>query len=137
VWATDVSREALGVAARNVSRHKMGDRVHLECGDMMGPLSGEFDLVCANLPYVSHAAKLPAEVAAQPARALYADQDGAALVARLLDEAPARLRPGGRVLAELDPSILSTVTDTAERLFAQRRVHRDLGGHERVLELWS
>jgi release factor glutamine methyltransferase len=80
---------------------------------------------------------LPVEVTAQPARALYADQDGAALVARLLDEAPARLRPGGRVLAELDPSILSTVAAAAERRFAQRRVHRDLGGHERVLEAWS
>jgi release factor glutamine methyltransferase len=137
VWATDVSREALEVAARNVSRHKVGERVHLECGDMMGPLSGEFDLVCANLPYVGPGAKLPVEVTAQPARALYADQDGAALVARLLDEAPARLRPGGRVLAELDPSILSTVAAAAERRFAQRRVHRDLGGHERVLEAWS
>ena len=137
VWATDVSREALEVAVRNVARHNVGERVHLECGDMMRPLSGEFDLVCANLPYVSPGAKLPAEVTAQPARALYADKDGAALVARLLEESPARLRPGGRVLAELDPSILSTVTATAERRFAQRRVHRDLGGHERVLEAWS
>jgi release factor glutamine methyltransferase len=137
VWATDVSREALEVAARNVARHMVGDRVHLACGDLMGPLAGEFDLVCANLPYVSPGAKLPAEVTAQPATALYAGQDGAALVAKLLDEAPARLRPGGRVLAELDPSILLTITATAERRFAQRRVHRDLGGHERVLELWS
>jgi len=137
VWATDVSREALEVAARNVARHKVGERVHLESGDMMGPLSGEFDLICANLPYVSPGAKLAAEVTAQPARALYADLDGAALVARLLDEAPAHLRPGGRVLAELDPSILATVTAAAERRFAQRRVHRDLGGHERLLELWS
>ena len=137
VWATDVSREALEVAARNVARHKVGERVHLECGDMMGPLSGEFDLVCGNLPYVSPGAKLPAEVAAQPARALYADQDGAALVSRLLDESAARLKPGGRVLAELDPSILSSVAATAEQRFAQHRVHRDLGGHERVLEAWS
>jgi len=137
VWATDVSREAIEVAAHNVARHEVSDRVHLERGDMMGPLAGDFDLVCANLPYVSIGAGLPAEVTVQPARALYAEQGGAALVARLLDEAPARLRPGGRVLAELDPSILATVTVTAERRFAQRRIHRDLGGHERVIEAWS
>jgi release factor glutamine methyltransferase len=137
VWATDVSRDALEIAARNIARHKVSNRVHLECGDLMGPLAGEFDLICANLPYVSADPKLPAEVRAQPATALYAGQDGAALVARLLDEAPARLLPGGRVLAELDPSILSIITATAERQFAQRRVHRDLGGHERVLEAWS
>ncbi len=137
VWATDVSREAIEVAARNIARHKVGDRVRLEFGDMMEPLAGDFDLICANLPYVSVGAGLPAEVTAQPAQALYAERDGAALVARLLEEAPARLRPGGRVLAELDPSILSTITATAERRFAQRRIHRDLGGQERVLEAWS
>jgi len=137
VWATDVSREAIEVAARNVARHKVGDRVHLELGDMMEPLAGDFDLVCANLPYVSAGAGLPAEVTAQPARAIIAEQDGAALVARLLEEAPKRLRPGGRVLAELDASILSAVTAVAEQGFAHCKIHRDLGGHERVLEAWS
>src|SRR6059036_814050 len=45
VWATDVSREALEVAARNVARHQVGDRVHLAKGDLMQGLSGEFDVV--------------------------------------------------------------------------------------------
>jgi methylase of polypeptide subunit release factors len=120
-----------------VARHRLGDRVHLERGDLMLPLAGEFDLVCANLPYVPSGASLPAEVAAQPARALYAEQGGAALVGRLLDEAPARLKPGGRVLAELDPSILSVATEAAGRNFAGYRLHRDLGGRDRVLEAWS
>jgi len=102
----------------------------------MQPLRGEFDLVCANLPYVSAAAKLPAEVTAQPARALYADEGGAALVIRLLGEAPARLRAGGRVLAEIDPSIAPAVSEVAARAYGGRRVHKDIAGHERVLESW-
>ncbi len=137
VWASDVSAEALQVAARNVTRHGLIERVHLERGDMMQPLAGEFDLVCANLPYVPAGSSLPAEVAAQPARALYADQGGAALVGRLLDEAPSRLTPRGRVLAELDPSIVTIATAAASRNFAGHRLHRDLGGHDRVLEAWS
>jgi len=138
VWASDVSREALEVAARNVSRHGVAERVHLECGDLLEPLPGQFDLICANLPYVDVAAdhNLAAEVVAQPARALYAEQGGAALVNRLLEEAPARLKPGGRVLAEVDPSILSAAVDLASRGFAGNRVHRDVGGRERVLEAW-
>jgi methylase of polypeptide subunit release factors len=80
---------------------------------------------------------LPAEVVAQPARALYAEQDGAALVTRLLQEAPARLKPNGRVLAELDPAIAALASESADRNFAGHRLHRDLGGHERVLEAWS
>jgi len=137
VWASDVSPEALEVASRNVARHHLGARVHLERGDLMQPLSGEFDLVCANLPYVAAASNLPAEVTAQPGRALFAEQGGAALVSRLLDEAPARLRPGGRVLAELAPTIVASASESATRNFASHRLHRDLGGHERVLEAWS
>ena len=59
------------------------------------------------------------------------------LVVRLLEEVPARLNAGGRVLAELDPSIASLAIDGANRHFAGHRIHRDLGGHERVLETWS
>ena len=137
VWASDISREALVVAARNVARHQLSDRVHLERGDLMDPLTGEFDLVCANLPYVAAGSNLPAEVAAQPARALYAEHGGVALVSRLLEEVPLRLRAGGRVLAELDPTIVALASESAERHFAGPRLHRDLGGHERVLEAWS
>ena len=138
VWASDVSREALEVTARNVSRHRVAERVHLECGDLLEPLPGQFDLICANLPYIDVAAdhNLAAEVVAQPARALYAEQGGVELVNRLLEEAPARLKPGGRILAEVDPSILAAAVEAASRGFAGNRLHRDAGGHERVLEVW-
>lgn len=139
VWASDVSRKALEVTARNVSRHRVAERVHLECGDLLEPLPGHFDLICANLPYIDVAAdhNLAAEVVAQPARALYAEQGGVELVNRLLEEAPARLNPRGRILAEVDPSILAAAVEAASRGFAGNRLHRDTGGHERVLEVWS
>ena len=137
VWAGDLSPDALEVAARNVARHSLEQRVHLVCGDLMEPLPGTFDLVCANLPYLAGASALPVGVLAQPGMALYAGRDGAALVERLLQATPARLNPGGRVLAEVDPSILLYVLDVADRNFSAHRVHNDLGGHERVLEAWS
>jgi release factor glutamine methyltransferase len=137
VWASDVSREALEVASRNVARHGLGDRVHLACGDLLDPMPGQFDLICANLPYIAPGAELPVEVTAQPAGALYADQDGAALVLRLVEAAPTRLNPGGRLLVEVSPDIASAVTEAAGRALSNHETHRDLGGHERVLELWS
>jgi release factor glutamine methyltransferase len=136
VWASDISPEALEVAARNVAKHNVGDRVHVELGDLMQPLAGKFDLICANLPYVAAGSRLAPEVVAQPAEALYAENNGAALVTRLLDEAPSHLNPAGRVLAELDPAILSAVKDSAGRNFGGHKFHRDIGGHERVLEAW-
>jgi release factor glutamine methyltransferase len=136
VWASDVSAQALEVAARNARRLGVAARVHFGRGDLMQPLPGEFDLVCANLPYVAAGTKLPAEVTAQPAHALYADEGGAGLVKRLLEEAPARLREGGCVLAELDPVIAPAVSEATAPGFAGHRIHRDLAGHERVLEAW-
>jgi release factor glutamine methyltransferase len=136
VVASDVSQEALEVAAQNVAAYGLGERVKLICGDLMAPFTGSFDIVCANLPYVASGSHLAPEVVAQPAGALYADERGSALITRLLDEAPARLNAGGHVLAELDPSITSSVVDAAKQ-FAGHRIHRDLAGHERVLEAWS
>ena len=137
VWASDVSSQALEVAARNVKKHSLEQRVHLACGDLLEPLTGNFDLVCANLPYLASGITLPSDVLAQPSVALYADADGAELVARLVEAAPARLNPGGRLLVELDPSILPSVVEAADRTFGTHRLHADLGGHERVLEAWS
>lgn len=136
VWASDTSGDALEVAAGNAARLGVGPRVHFVRGDLMEPLPGDFDLICANLPYVAEDAKLPAEVTAQPAQALYAEQGGAGLISRLVDESPARLRAGGRVLAELDPSIAAAIAEQAARSFAGHTVHRDLAGRERVLECW-
>ena len=137
VVASDVSQDALEVAGQNVATHGLGDRVKLVCGDLMAPFTGSFDIVCANLPYVAAGSPLAPEVVAQPAGALYADEQGSALITRLLDEAPARLNAGGRVLLELDPSITSIVVDASRRQLKAHRIHRDLAGHERVLEVWS
>jgi len=137
VWASDISREALEVAERNVAKHGLTERVHLDCGDLLDPLPGSFDLVCANLPYVAAGAELPVEVKAQPASALYAADGGTALVLRLLEVAPVRLNPGGRLLAEVDPAIASAARDAAGRDFSNLTVHRDLGGRDRVIEAWS
>jgi len=136
MWASDVSGAALEVAARNVTRHGLDGRVHLAQGDLLDPLAGSFDIVCANLPYVDVSATLPAEVTAQPREALYAGDGGAALVTRLLADAPAKLRPGGRVLAELDPAMAEKAVGAARGAFSGQRLHRDAAGHERVLEAW-
>ena len=136
VVASDVAKDALELAAQNVAAHGLGERVKLVCGDLMAPFTGSFDIVCANLPYLAAGSQLAPEVVAQPAGALYAAERGSALITRLLDEAPKHMKAGGRVLAELDRSIVSMVLD-ASRQFTGNRIHRDLAGHERVLEAWS
>jgi release factor glutamine methyltransferase len=134
VFASDVSEAALAVAARNVSRHSLNGRVHLAQGDLLEPAPAELDVICANLPYLEEGFGLPAEVLAQPKQALFG---GDRLVRRLLEAAPPKLRPGGVVFAELDPTISAPMLELAKRLFARAEIHKDLAGLDRVLVAWK
>lgn len=128
--ASDISPAALEVARRNVARHGLESRVQLFEGDLLEPLTGRYDLIVANLPYLPEGAELPAEVTAQPAIALYG---GAREVNRLLEQATSRLADQGRVMLEVDAGMLAEVVLDG---WAGHAVHRDLAGRERVLEAW-
>jgi HemK-like putative methylase len=135
VCGSDDSSAALAVAERNVRRHGLEGRVSLCQGDLLDPMPGGLDLVCANLPYVAPEASLPAEVLAQPGHALLAAERGTALVRRLLAEAPAKLSEGACVLAEIDPA-QQDAFEAELAGYAGHRLHKDLGGRVRVLETW-
>jgi release factor glutamine methyltransferase len=131
VDATDVSPAALEVARRNAEKHGVGDRVRLLEGDLGAPLEGRYDAVLANLPYVLPGAELGQEVLAQPALALFG---GPELVNRLLAELPRLLSPDGIALLEIDPAITAALKLDG---LAGTRIHKDLGGQDRVLEAWT
>jgi release factor glutamine methyltransferase len=137
VWAGDASPAALEVARRNVAAHGLADRVELLQGDLLEPLPVDLDLICANLPYLSARDGLAAEVLAQPWESLYAGPKGSELVERLLAAAPARLRSGGLVLAEIDASIAGAVKPLAESLYTEHELVSDLGGRIRLLKAWK
>ena len=138
VVATDVDVAALEVARRNVERHGLTGRIELRGGDLLEGLEEPVDAICANLPYLDEDADpLPPEVLAQPRRALFTGAGGAELLLRLVRGAPRRLRPGGVLLAELDPNLVPVVRAAAEEGFTEVRVHCDLAGLERLLEAWN
>ncbi|MBN1808842.1 MAG: peptide chain release factor N(5)-glutamine methyltransferase [Planctomycetes bacterium] len=101
--ATDVSREALDVARGNLSALKVADRAELVLCDMLPGDATPFDLIVANLPYVSTGEyeTLEPEVHAEPRVALVAGEKGTELVAELARRAPASMRPGGWLLLEI------------------------------------
>jgi release factor glutamine methyltransferase len=53
VYATDISEDALAVAAQNVWRYGVGDQVQLIPGNLLDALPEPVDVIVANLPYVA------------------------------------------------------------------------------------
>lgn len=104
VDASDLSAAALEVAARNLRRHGVQDRVRLVHSDLFGALSGEtYDLIASNPPYVAAAtlAALPPEYRWEPKLALAGGADGLDLVRRIVAGARAHLAPAGLLLVEV------------------------------------
>ncbi len=117
VSACDISESALLVARRNVARLlPSGQQIKFYQSDLLSdlPTDSRFDLIVANLPYLSPGENgLSPELAYEPAIALYADDDGLSLIKRLIATAPARLTPGGYLLLEMDTDQIETVASYA------------------------
>jgi ribosomal protein L3 glutamine methyltransferase len=104
VDAADLSADALAVAAMNVQRHGLQDRVSLHQGDGLAAIGDRrYDLILCNPPYVNadSMAALPPEFQAEPALALDGGADGMDFVRRLLREAPDHLWPHGVLVLEI------------------------------------
>jgi ribosomal protein L3 glutamine methyltransferase len=107
VDATDLSGEALAVAAINVAKHKQYDRVRLIQADVFDGLPlRQYDLIVSNPPYVDAEAmaELPAEYRAEPELALAAGHDGLGIVRRILRQAADYLHPDGVLVCEVGDS---------------------------------
>jgi ribosomal protein L3 glutamine methyltransferase len=103
VHATDISADALAVAARNVERHGVAQRVRLFETDLFPPVDGRYRVIVSNPPYVpeDEVAELPEEYRHEPRVGLASGPDGYAAAQRILRGAADRLTHDGVLLLEL------------------------------------
>ena len=101
--AVDVSREALALAGENAALHGLSERVDFLESDLLAGVTGPFDVIVANLPYIAtgEMAGLSPEVRRDPVLALDGGDDGLALVSRLIESAPVFLSAGGVLALEI------------------------------------
>ena len=103
VLGVDVSEDALALAQENAARLNMSERVQFLKSRLLENVEDAFDLIVANLPYVSIQDRhtLSLEVLHDPEVALFAGAQGDELVSELIDQARFRLRPGGLLALEI------------------------------------
>ncbi len=136
----DRSAEALVVARGNAENLGLGNRAEMRLADWdqadWALALGQFDLVLANPPYVEDAAELDPSVRAhEPAGALFAGEEGLDAYRVLIPQLPQLLTPGGAALVEIGHTQAQAVAAIAAQVRFESRLHHDLGGRPRVLEL--
>ncbi len=156
VTATDLSEEALAIAAENcppqvtllqgdlfaVWDNGDGSLSHASPGTRNRPRCPRFDVILSNPPYIpsSTVDGLEAEVKDfEPRLALDGGPEGMDLVGRIIREAPDHLAKGGLLLMEIDDTQEAAVTEACRKSgrYASFEVLRDLAGRIRYLKAVS
>jgi release factor glutamine methyltransferase len=142
--ATDISREALGLAKENAKSAGVRHQIKFVNGDLFGPLrsskeEGPFDMILSNPPYIHHLEiqALAREVRDyEPVIALDGGEDGLEFYRRIIPEAPFYLREGGWLLLEVGqgqgPLISKLIEEEGD--FLKPECIPDLSGIERVIK---
>jgi len=141
VIATDISAPALAVAARNIEKHKLQDRIELRQGDLFDPLIAQldqFDLIVCNPPYVSAAEYEELEKNVkdyEPRIALYAGDQGLDMYRRIAERVTEFLKGDGALLLEIGykqgPAVQQLLEQTGQ--FPCVKIDKDLSGHDRMV----
>ena len=142
LYAVDISRDALAVAALNCQRHHVEQRVRLLQGDLIAPLSEPVDILTANLPYVGTneiALLTPDVYDYEPHLALFSGPAGLDLLERFLTNVATSniLKQEAVILLEIGYQQREHLSQVIYTLWPQAklRVYKDYAGWDRVLQI--
>ncbi len=134
---TDLSWEALRIAQQNTQKFSLS-HIKLVQANLLTPLQTQFDLICANLPYIPRRKLSDLQVAqSEPRLALDGGVDGLDFIRELITQAQTRLAPNGTMLLEIEANLGNEALAIAKNNFphADCNIHQDLAGHDRLLEI--
>ena len=136
IVATDVSDDALELARENAERLGLSERVRFLKANLLNDVEGTFDVIVANLPYISTQDRqsLAREVLHDPEVALFAGQRGDELMSELIEQAPPHLKAGGLLAMEIGIGQAASLSDLLrEKKYHDIEAKNDYSGVSRFL----
>ena len=112
VTLSDISRHALSVAEENAL--DLGASVNIQQSNLLEDITGVYDVILANLPYVNKEWERSPETNHEPQLALFAKDGGLELIKRLISQTNLQLKHGGLLLLEADPEQHADIIDYAK-----------------------
>jgi release factor glutamine methyltransferase len=113
IFATDISPAALEVSRANAARHQIESRIQFHEADLLTGLeNNSFDFVVSNPPYVGESEEDQVQLEVrkfEPRNAVFAGPAGTEVIARLIPQAHATLKPGGWLVMEISGTIAEEV----------------------------
>jgi len=135
--AVELSNGALAVARENAEQIGVADRLDLAVSDWFDAVEGSFDLIVSNPPYIAQEEMpglAPEVLEWEPRMALTDEGDGLGAYRVLTAQAPAHLRPGGRLMVEIGPTQGQAVCEMFQSAgLVDNVVLPDLDGRDRVV----
>lgn len=133
----DLSQAALDVAQRNAEALAVGHRAGLVQSDWFAQVTGRFDLIVSNPPYIAAAemAALAPEVRLfEPELALTPGGDGLGAYRQIAAGVARHMAPGARLLLEIGPTQGQAVAEILRNAgVATPEILPDLDGRDRVI----
>jgi len=143
IIATDISDAALSIAANNIEKHKLKDRIKLLCGDLFDPIMpqldvNKFDLIVCNPPYTTAAEfeSLEKNIKAfEPRIALYAGEDGLDVYRKIVEKVDRFLKPDAAIMLEIGYAQGQAVRELLEQVgcFGEIAIEKDYHNNDRIV----
>ena len=136
VFASDISRDALSLARTNSLRHAVRNRIDFIQADLLNSM-GKFDIICANLPYLTTQEACTLAVGRhEPRLALDGGPSGLNVIRQMIATAGNHLKDGGSLLMEFGNSS-NEILEMASFYFGSSncRLIPDYTGRPRVLKV--
>lgn len=144
IYAADFNKRGLLIAKKN-ARNLEAKNVHFYFSNLFSNRRIKnkiFDLAIANLPYVPQNFRnsefgIRSSIAFEPQDAIFADDNGTAIIKRFLKEARSHLSPTGLILLELDPRNAKALLSFAKRCYPNAKIElkKDLARKNRYLSI--